>query len=44
MGATLGFQVRLRISAHEVEAGGGGRAVDSMEEDGMRHEKEGDYG
>ena len=23
MGATLGFQVRLRISAHEVEWGGG---------------------
>lgn len=42
MGATLGFQVRLRISAHEV--GGGRQAVDSMEKDGMRHEKEGDYG
>lgn len=39
MGATLGFQVRLRISAHEV-----GGAVDSVEEDGMRDEKEGDYG
>lgn len=33
MGATLGFQVRLRISAHEV--GGGRQAVDSMEKDGM---------
>lgn len=38
-GSNLGFQVRLRISAHEV-----GGAVDSVEEDGMRDEKEGDYG